>query len=196
MTTRARPRAAALLVLVAALAAAAALAFARGDDAPPRPPGLADLWAGHARLVLDRIWTSASLGRPEGGAYSGAHVEIAGGRWYLFNRTVSQERCDGRPNDPRLGTQVRESPDGARTWGRPVPVVVPTAGTPWACAATDGDAVYDPSTTTWHYLFQCDSGAAPGWQGCAAERHAASPIGPWAAPGPPRNPVIAPGQLW
>jgi hypothetical protein len=158
---------------------------------PSRAPGLADLWSGRASLVLARRITSTSLGLPQGGGYAGSHIEIAGGRWYLFNRFA--QPAPGCPANVALGTQVRASGDRGRTWGPPTPAVAPAAGTPWACAATDGDAVYDAAAGTWRYLFQCMGGGGV-WAGCYAERRAPDPAGPFAAPA--ANPVIAGGSLW
>jgi hypothetical protein len=170
----------------------------RGELLPPppdRPPGLADFWAGRASLVLDRKWTSTSLGMPGGGGYAGAHVEIVGDRWYLFNRRTDQGTCAGKaPGAFPMATVVRASLDRGRTWGPATPIIEPTPGAPWSCAATDGDAVYDGEAGTWRYLFQC-LGDPPGWHGCYAERVAADPMGAFAAP-PGANPVVTPGALW
>src|SRR5919206_766750 len=163
---------------------------------PDRPPGLADLWKGHASLVLARKWTSPSLGRPAGGAYEGADLEVVNGTWYLFNRRPTEATCAGRSGDVKsLATQVRASTDQGRTWGPPHDIVTPAPGTPWSCAATDGDAVFDAHTGTWIYLFQC-LGDHGGWNGCVAERHETSPLGPFSVPSPDPNPVITSGQLW
>jgi hypothetical protein len=192
---RARRRIVAALAILAVLLASAALRRDAGvpDPVPSAPPGLADLWAGRAALVLDRLWSSPSLGAPAGGAYAGAHVEIADGTWYLFNRRTETQDCPG--SGKAMATQVRASADQGATWGAPATIVAPTPGTPWACAASDGDAVFDAAGGTWRYLFQC-AGAAPGWNGCYAERHDRSPLGPFSAPQPDPNPVIANGQLW
>src|SRR5215213_561509 len=152
----------ALAAAAVAVAGAVALAVWQPDRpevlAPPpaRPPGLADLWAGRASLELDRKWTSTDLGMPGGGGYAGAHVEIVGDRWYLFNRRTDLGNCPGQgPGAQPMATLARASTDGGRTWGPPAPALEPTPGTPWACAATDGDAVYDADADTWRYLFQC-----------------------------------------
>jgi hypothetical protein len=142
--------------------------------------------------VLDRKWTSTALGEPRG-AYEGSHIEVVGDTWYLFNRVTLAEDCPGR--GPKLGTQVRASTDRGATWSAPTPILSPTPGTPWACAATDGDAVYDASAGTWRYVFQClDEGR--GWSGCYAERHASTPLGRFAPPSAAMNPAIPSGALW
>jgi hypothetical protein len=190
-----------VLVLAALAASTVALVFAApgvevGPGPPDAPPGLGDLWSGRASLVLDKKWTSTSLGRPGGGAYAGSHVEVVGDTWYLFHRRTHEEPCEGHgPGSRRMGTEVRASTDRGATWGPPATVVTPTPGTPWSCAASDGDAVYDAEAGTWHYLFQCQ-GATGGWHGCHLERRGGSPLGEFTAPVRGANPVIAPGQLW
>jgi hypothetical protein len=187
-----------LLCLIVGGAIAVVVGHERNTGmAPPpnRPPTLADLWGGGASLVLAQKWTSTSLGVPGGGTYAGAHVEVQGRKWYLFNRRGDGMACGGRPSVLSMATQVRASGDRGRTWSRPTDIVAPTPGTPWSCAATDGDAVYDAGTNTWHYLFQClaDSGE---WAGCEVERHDVSPVGPFSTPSGLANPVIGSGQLW
>jgi hypothetical protein len=199
---RVRPRVGLAVAAVALAVAAAVVLGVRHDQrpdvlAPPpaRPPGLSDFWAGRASLVLDRKWTSTSLGLPGGGGYAGAHVEMVGDRWFLFNRRTDPGTCAGKqPGTVPMATLVRASDDAGRTWGAPVAAVEPTPGTAWECAATDGDAAFDERTGTWRYLFQC-MGAAPGWHGCYAERRAPDPLGRFEAP-PNVNPVITPGALW
>jgi len=180
-----------MIALAASLAGLIVVASRTGAGTAP---GLGDLWSGRASFVLDKKWTSTSLGLPAGGAYSGAHVEVVGGTWYLFNRRTYPDLCEGT-NSHRIGTQVRASTDRGASWGAPVTVIAPTPGTPWSCAATDGDAYYDAESGKWGYLFQCQ-GAAAGWQGCFVERRAESPLGDFVAPAPDVNPVIAPGMLW
>jgi hypothetical protein len=190
-----------LLLAVSAIViafATAALVADRGAGQPPpaQPPGLGDFWSGRAALVLDKKWTSSSLDIPVGGAVGGAHIEVVGDTWYLFNRRTYEEGCPpGGPQPNQLGTDVRASSDRGAHWGAAVTILPPTPGTAWSCAATDGDAVYDASTTTWRYLFQC-VGAGRTWDGCYAERHDPSPLGPFSAPSPEANPVITPGELW
>jgi hypothetical protein len=183
-----------LALLVAGIVAVVAVALLRDDDAvvpaPDAPATLADYWRGDARWTLERKITVNEVGGTEG-PQSGAHMEIVGDRWYLFNRSQPPGTCAS--GEPRLGVQVRESLDRGATWSPPVPVIDPAPGTAWSCAATDGDAYYDPGRRTWGYLFQCkpDGGV---WNGCYVERHATSPMGPFDAVG--ANPVIRSGQLW
>jgi hypothetical protein len=184
------------LALALAVVATWTLARQGQPDAPgppEQPPGLADLWSGRASPVLDRRWTSTSLGMPGGGAAGGARLAVAGGAWYLFNRFAWPH--PGCPGGTALGTQVRVSTDRGASWSLPVPIVAPSPGTPWACAATDGDAVYDATAGVWRFVFQC-MGEAGGWNGCYAERPGADPLGPFAAPNGVANPVIGGGQLW
>ena len=167
-----------------AIAAAVVIAIARDEGGEPvvRPATLADYWAGSARWELAAKWTDVDP--------SGAHMEIVGNHWYLFDRGHTSGTCpDG---ELRSGVQVRESTDRGATWSAPVMVIAPAADTPWSCAATDGDAVYDRGV--WRYLFQCKADGG-GWNGCYAERRAASPMGPFSGEGV-ENPVIRSGQLW
>jgi hypothetical protein len=194
-----RPRrAAAALAAVAGLLALAGagllIAGGDGEPAPPESASLAEYWAGSARWELAHKWTGASLGQTA--PFDGARIEIVGDRWYLFNRTNLRDRCAN--GDPQVGLQVRESPDAGRSWGAPVPVVTPAPGTPWACAAADGDVIYDEGRGVWRYLFQCldDDPSDGGWNGCYAERRGASPMGRFSAPGRPANPAIPGGSLW
>jgi hypothetical protein len=184
------PRAIALAVAVL-VAAAVGVALLVSEQArrPAAPPTLADLWTGRASLVLAHRWSAAGLGQPE--PYSGAQLEIAGRDWYLFNRVHPGATCAGR-SIAQLGTQVRRSTDGGRSWSGPAPVVMPTPGTPWACAATDGSAVYDERGDRWRFLFQC-LGDQPSWRGCYAERRGRDPMGPFTAR---PQPAIEPGALW
>jgi hypothetical protein len=116
-----------------------------------------------------------------------------GGTWWLFNRRTEEDECPGR--GPKLGLQVRRSDDRGATWGEPTTILAPEAGTPWACAATDGDAVFDRGQGTWRYLFQCLDEQA-GWSGCYAERRDSDPRGEFSSPAGAVNPVIPPGSLW
>jgi hypothetical protein len=196
---RPRPALAALAIVVMAVAVALITRSSPAPDvlppAPDEPAGMRDLWSGHASLVLDRTWTSTSLGMPQGGGYAGAQVVIVGDRWYLFNRRTDAGDCAGKgPGAKPMATLVRGSTDGGRTWGPPAAAVQPTPGTPWSCAATDGGAVYDARADVWRVLFQC-LGEAPGWYGCYAEREGPDPVGPFTAPAG-MNPVISPGDLW
>lgn len=192
-----------MLVGLALLLVLAAAVLLRGDDAERREPAalptapalLADLWEGRASLVLARKWTSPSLdAQPGAGAYSGAHIEVVDGTWYLFNRRLYPDRsCPG--GGAAMGVDVRRSPDRGRTWGEPVAALAPTPGTAWSCAASDGDVFYDAARGTWGYLFQC-MGDTTRWDGCYAELAGRSPQGAYAAPAPDQNPVIPSGRLW
>lgn len=62
------------------------------------------------------------------------------------------------------------------SWSSPVNIIVPTAGTPWECAATDGDAYYNAAENTWHYLFQCEASDHI-WKGCELQRKGPDPMG-------------------
>lgn len=164
------------------------------DAQPPPPATLADWWAGHARWKLVRTYTLANTGWPYGYG-AGAHITIANGVWYLFSRRIDGSvppYCQSQMTTT-LSTEVRASMDEGVTWSAPVTIIPATPNTPWECAATDGDAYYDATTTTWHYLFQClDRNAA--WRGCELSRQVADPMGAFSATH--ANPVIQPGALW
>jgi hypothetical protein len=170
----------------------AVVLFARSDEEalqPAAPATLADYWRGDARWAFERKLTAAQLG--QAGPQSGAHMEVKGHRWYLFNRVERPGTCPS--GEPRLGVQVRESRDRGATWSAPVIVLDPTPGSAWSCAASDGDAFYDEARGKWLYLFQCKPDGG-GWNGCYAERAGRSPMGPFAAN--TENPVIRAGDLW
>jgi hypothetical protein len=162
------------------------------DATPTGPPAtLADYWQGGARWELVRRYTLAGTGWPYGYG-AGAHLTIVNGTWYLFSRTIHWGDSCGAMTD-RLGTAVRTSTDRGVTWSAPVEIIVPRDGTPWACAATDGDAAFDAASGTWHYLFQCLPTSGP-WSGCHVERAALDPAGEFVATD--ANPVIPAGSLW
>jgi len=161
------------------------------DGAAAAPATLDDFWQGRARWELVRRYTLAGTGWPYGYG-AGAHLTIVDDTWHLFSRTIHWGDACGAMTD-RLGTAVRTSTDRGVTWSDPVEIIVPRDGTPWACAATDGDAAFDAATGTWHYLFQCLTAGGP-WNGCHVERPAADPAGEFVATH--ANPVIPAGSLW
>ena len=167
-----------VVVSILALAAVGVAEEARAQDGAPA--SMAEYWAGKARWSFVRKWS-------ESGA---SHIEFWNGAWYLFERYLPGGAC---PSTALLGTQVRRSIDRGATWSAPVPAIAPSAGTPWACAATDGDAFYDPVNNKWRLLFQC-LGADSVWRGCYAERAGADPMGPFTPTA--GNPVIQSGSLW
>lgn len=163
-----------------------------GAPPAPPPPTLDDYWNGTARWELARTYSLAGTGWPYGYG-AGTHVEIAGNTWYLFSRKQHDVTPGCAALGATMGTEVRASTDQGATWSLPFEIIPPTPGTPWECAATDGDAYHDTATGTWHYLFQCLSPGSA-WQGCHATRVAADPRGPFVAGAV--NPVITPGSLW
>jgi hypothetical protein len=183
-------------VVLTAVAGVAAVSVARlvvdrQDSGGAGPQAtLADYWQGKARWALVRKWTSAQLGDDP---YSGAHLELVGERWYLFNRAHRFGTCpDG---EARVGVQVRESTDRGATWSDPVPILEPTPSTAWSCAVSDGDAVYDAARRTWRYLVQCKTDGGR-WNGCYFERNDTSPMGRFDTPAGSTNPVLHSGELW
>src|SRR5262249_40958805 len=125
-------------------------ADASDGAAGPRPATLDDYWNGRARWSLLRSYTLANTGWPYGYG-AGAHITIVGGAWYLFGRFVegpAPSYCQSL-GTVALGTQVRKSTDKGVTWSAPVEIIPAAQGTPWECAATDGDAVYDAVADKW-----------------------------------------------
>jgi hypothetical protein len=183
-------RAAKILTSAVGVIVAVAVLLPSDGEAPASeaPATFADYWRGDARWAFERKLTAAELGQE--GPQSGAHMEVVGDRWYLFNRADRPGTCG---TEARMGVQVRESADRGATWSAPVIVLDPAPGTPWACAATDGDAFYDEGSGKWIYLFQCKAEGG-NWNGCYAERAGPSPMGPFRARA--KNPVIRSGDLW
>jgi hypothetical protein len=177
---------------VGVLLVVAVLVFPHNNEEALKPATavtLADYWRGDARWAFERKLTGAQLGQQ--GLQSGAHMEVQGQRWYLFNRVQRPGTCPG--GEPRVGVQVRESQDRGATWSAPALVLDPTPDTAWSCVASDGDAFYDHARGKWLYLFQCKADGG-GWNGCYAERAGRSPMGPFTASA--ENPVIRSGDLW
>jgi hypothetical protein len=167
-------------------------------DCGEPPATLADYWDGRAEWKLVRKLTTGGTGWSYG-FQAGTHIEVLDGAWYLFTRKVQwgDARCLGpRGMNDTLGTEVRRSTDHGATWSAPVDVVLPAAGTPWSCAATDGDVVYDAAADRWRFLMQClDDTPDDGWNGCYLERAGRDPLGPFApAAGDPV--VVRGGDLW
>lgn len=152
------------------------------------PATMADYWAGNAKweLVKKRNFNDPAW------QFGASTIRVVGNEWYLFSRTNSpNSSCLG---GDQLGTQVRKSSDRGETWTTPINVISPTPNTPWACAATDGDAVYDVSNNKWRFLFQClGSGTGARWKGCYAEKTGNDPMGAFTIA---QSPVIEPGALW
>lgn len=148
---------------------------------------MADYWDGNAKLSYVRKWSGEGP----------SHIEFYNGDWYLFERLTAVDEAQRCPNNfYNLHTEVRKSTDRGATWGPAVRVISATIGTPWACAATDGDAAYDPVSNKWRLLFQCLGTPQDGnyaWRGCYAERAGADPMGPFT---PVLTPSIQSKALW
>jgi hypothetical protein len=162
-----------------------------GGGAPGPVAMLADYWAGHAAWKLVRKYTLANTGWPYGYG-AGAHITPAGHDWYLFGRKLQASAAAGCSLTPALTTQVRKSSDKGVTWSAPVDLFSNDPGSPWECAATDGDAFYDAQLNLWHYQYQCLGVGTP-WNGCHAQR-VGDPMGAFTAPHP--NPSQPAGLLW
>jgi len=159
----------------------------------PRTATLQDYWEGKAEWKLVRKLDMASTGWAYGFG-AGAHIEIVGNIWYLFSRKYySQSEKPSYCNNVFSGIEVRKSLDGGKTWSQPVEIITPQEGKAWECAATDGDAYYDPVGNKWHYLCQCLSRVGV-WNGCHLERAGTEPMGPFTETH--SNPVIPSRSLW
>ncbi len=130
-------------------------------------PGSPTCGAGRATLVLDRKWTShGDSASPGGGAYAGAHVEVVGWHVVPVQPPRPTEHCAGQGADVRqMGTAgAARRPTAGATWCGAGPILAPTPGTPWACAATDGDAVYDADARTSGATCSSASTTTAAWQ--------------------------------
>ncbi|MEA3354867.1 MAG: hypothetical protein U9Q63_00055 [Patescibacteria group bacterium] len=154
-------------------------------------PTITDYWKGKAEFkFIQEIVQDNSLW--PAGFEGSAHVEVVGDTWYLFHRKVN---WDSKPSycSISMNLVVQSSTDNGISWSNPVDVIDNTRGTPWECAATDGDVYYNSEENKWHYLFQC-LGRSGAWKGCHAIRDGVSPFGSFTPT--PDNPVINGGEIW
>ena len=127
--------------------------------APSSPPTLADYWAGGADWVPYAFYPTSVYGPGNSGFGAGDTIRVGpDGAWEWFYRTTIAPSSDCTASSLQAGTVVRRSTDQGQTWSAEAKVVSPAAGTPWSCAATDGDAVWTGSE--WIYLFQCETNPA------------------------------------
>jgi len=156
-------------------------------------PTITDFWNNKANFRYSFRITEVSTGWPSG-FDGGNHIETVGNTWYLFSRKVNwgnkPEYCY---NTETMYTEIRKSTDFGKSWSEPVPAVANVPNSPWECAATDGDAYYNPTENRWHYLFQC-LGRNNGWSGCYATRDGEDPYGPFTPA--LDNPTITSGEIW
>lgn len=174
----------AALMLVTGLVATGATQRAEAAVSSGVTATMADYWTGNAEWVYQRRDSQASTGIQ--GYYEGSSVRVGPtGTWYLFSRSKTTGTfCS-------MGIVVRSSTNQGATWSAPVQAMNYTAGTPWSCAATDGNAFYNATANKWVMLFQCYDGTS--WKGCYAERSGADPMGAFTAR---TTPSIVGGQLW
>ncbi|TLS53910.1 hypothetical protein FE782_00715 [Paenibacillus antri] len=157
------------------------------------PGTLDEYWNGDAEWVFVRKNTWASTGVQS--YFDGTQVKtMIDGTWYHFNRKYVADSACTSLGGVALETQVRKSTDKGATWSAPVTIIPHVPGTPYSCAATDGDAYYNVAENKWHYLFQCLDGTS--WKGCALSRSGADPMGPFTIQPAGGNPVVTPGELW
>jgi len=172
-----------------ALATLATLAPAAAATAavPSTPPTLADYWDGSADWVLYNYYPVGVYGPGNTGFGAGDTIRVGpDGAWEWFYRTTTAPSSDCTQSGLQAGTVVRRSTNQGQTWSAAeATVVTPTPGTPWSCAATDGDAIWTGSE--WIYLFQCETNpATPGpwgqlWNACVFYNTSPDPTkGTWA----------------
>lgn len=149
-----------------------AIAMLIGAAQAQTPAKLSDYWAGNAQWDLVSRWTQA---QPNGGSpVTSSKIRILNGTWYMFQRefvSVPDGSCpkdaDGHTLDA-LGIRVYKSTNQGGTWQSTTGVISPQPGTSYSCVITDGDAMYDTSTSKWRGLFQC-LGADNIWRACYFE---------------------------
>lgn len=192
-------RAAAAIITVAAVLVPSPgrAAVGRAAGAPAAPPTLDEWWSGAADWAPFRFFAASAFAPGDAGFGAGSHITIGpdGSWWWFTRRGGVAGTCAGDAATPAPGTVVRRSADQGATWSVPAAVVMPQAGTPWSCGATDGDAYFDG--TRWHYVFQCLGQPVYPWKGCHLQNGNADPrIGPWTSPG--ANPIFddAALNLW
>ncbi len=189
----------AVIAVAAAMADTRPLADAVLRPSPPpveplRAPTLDDWFSGgSADFRFKTRLTAATMPSADAQFGSGAHLTPAPGdpsTWYVFGRRMGRVQpapaCEAMPI--ATGVDIWKSTDGGATWSEPVTLAAPTEGTPWNCFAGDGDAYYDDTTQTWHYLAQC-RGRDNLWNGCHWTRTGSDPMGDWQAD--PANPVVS-----
>lgn len=159
-------------------------------------PALNDYWNGGAtwRPVITLPEDGSSTGPWRTGFEAAAQFIVIGNNWYLFDRHVDWSdswKAKGCPQGTKT-LEVRKSTDSGKTWTAPVDILTNTP--PYqSCDATDGGVYYQPSTNTWHILYQC-LGPNSAWAGCYATRSGSDPMGPFIPDY--QNPVIKSGSLW
>lgn len=133
-------------------------------EPPVNHTTLDDFWNGVANFELIRR-----------DFYVAQDIVVHNGAWYNFSVATNPvpQGCSGATKEV-----VSKSTDQGATWSPPQVIAAPTAGTPWACNATDGSAFFDADTTTWHLVFQCEKGDGV-WNICHATRAGADPMGAW-----------------
>jgi len=169
------------------------------------PPTLSDYWNHQAYFQFVKKNIMPTL-NPDGSWRSGPSmnggidIEVRGNTWYLFHReynykdVVSGSACD-KPDTLYARVVVRQSTDKGLTWSAGTPILEPADTYYDYCANADGDAYFDASTTTWHYIYQClnsENGNLV-WGLCHATRQNANPVGAWVKD---TNGIVKSGDLW
>lgn len=146
-------------------------------------PTMEDIWNGNAHLEL-------YMDRPMGGQDgSGSNIVVVGNTWYWFHRVVTDNALG------KLGTVCEKSTDKGLTWSKPVTVLQPEAGTPWARMVTDGSFWYDETENKWRALMQSNDGVNP-WTMSYFERTGSDPMGIFSTPSGFANPGCDAKEIW
>lgn len=161
------------------------------------PASLTDYWNGTAKWEFQRKFSSNI-------SAEGASLHAVGSTWYLFTREYGAGGSPTSACPAGYGTTyIWKSTNQGVSWSNSrklleiYPFDLKTQNPiPWGCWATDGDAYYNASTRTWHYLFQCMANDGRGiWNGCHITVTGSDPTtGTLGSPWP--NPVIHRGDLW
>jgi hypothetical protein len=130
------------------------------------------------------------------GPFGGGNaVRVRNGIWYMFT-------AEYLPNPPSYCNSgqgvsaqivVRKSTDKGQTWSNKSKIIQTREGTPNECLNVDGDAYFEESTKTWHFLYQCLARDNI-WNLCHATRQSEDPMGEFVQN--PANPVIRSRALW
>ena len=186
------------------------------------PATLQDFWDGKAFFEFQHKFGFATpctdaCARPDHPHFlvlnMGTDIVVRNDAWYIFTRefVLYGQRpyfcgsCETSSRHP-IQIVVRKSVDKGRTWTNRTVIIDPAyppdvdpcmlseaERKPYECGASDGDAYYDPETSTWHYIFQCLDRSRP-WALCHVTRESEDPLGMFVDNAD--NPVVKGGDLW
>jgi len=172
------------------------------------PATLQDFWEGKAFFEFQNKFTFPTDNQWAWAAVNmGTDLVVKENTWYIFTREYElrekmseiypyYNECSGNStvwNGNIARIVVRKSTNKGKTWTNKTIIINPSENKPYECSALDGDAYFDSSTSTWHYVFQCLSREGK-WNLCHATRRGEDPLGPFEDNA--ANPVIRSGNLW